>query len=245
MPHLHVQLNCCWLPGTPVLPVGRNSSPARKRSSYVSFRVPFTTSKSSERICCRGAQRMSNLPVSSLHFPSSEQQSVSQLLASLRRSALTIANRLRSIELDARFVWEVAQHYNLPLIANERCGSWYIPPDAKSGSVYFKSTDGHTGQWDFNFRRLNLQLLPIARHHGGCIIVDSTRRGKREYPCATPLLICIHSDGMNGNSNAGCVVENSSNMVCRLEQGSLSVQHMVAQCEFPSRLPWSFGAVAD
>ncbi|RAL02085.1 initiator tRNA phosphoribosyl transferase family protein [Aspergillus ibericus CBS 121593] len=116
--------------------------------------------------------------VSSLHFPSAEQQSISQTLSALRRSALSVTNRLRSIEADAAFVREVADHYNLPLIANERCGSWYIPPEVKSGSAYFKSTDGHTGQWDFSFRRLNLQLLPIAREHGGCIIVDSTRRGK-------------------------------------------------------------------
>ncbi|KAL4784647.1 tRNA A64-2'-O-ribosylphosphate transferase [Aspergillus varians] len=116
--------------------------------------------------------------ISSLHFPSTEQPSVSQTLASLRRSALTVTNRLRSIEADATFVREVADHFGLPLVANERCGSWYIPPDIKSGSAYFKSTDGHTGQWDFSFRRLNLQILPLAREHGGCIIVDSTRRGK-------------------------------------------------------------------
>ncbi|KAJ5463137.1 hypothetical protein N7475_008081 [Penicillium sp. IBT 31633x] len=113
----------------------------------------------------------------SLHFPSA-QQSISQTLSSLRRSALSVSNRLQSIETDATFVQEVADHYGLPLVANERCGSWYIPPTAKTGSAYFKSTDGHSGQWDFSFRRLNLQLLPLARDHGGCVIVDSTRRGK-------------------------------------------------------------------
>lgn len=104
--------------------------------------------------------------VSSLHFPSAE-HSISQTLSSLRRSALSLTNRLRSIQSDAHFVQDVANHYDLPLVANERCGSWYIPPDAKAGSAYFKSTDGHTGQWDFSFRRLNLQVLPIARDHGG------------------------------------------------------------------------------
>lgn len=102
----------------------------------------------------------------SLHFPSA-QQSISQVLSSLRRSALSVSNRLESIETDAAFAQEVAGHYDLPLVANERCGSWYIPPAAKSGSAYFKSTDGHSGQWDFSFRRLNLQLLPLAREHGG------------------------------------------------------------------------------
>ncbi|KAJ5785925.1 uncharacterized protein N7503_011137 [Penicillium pulvis] len=112
-----------------------------------------------------------------LHFPSA-QVSISQTLSSLRRSALSVTNRLQSIEADAAFVQEVAEQYGLPLIANERCGSWYISPDAKKGSAYFKSTDGHTGQWDFSFRRLNLQLLPLANEYGGCVIVDSTRRGK-------------------------------------------------------------------
>ncbi|KAJ5966398.1 hypothetical protein N7481_013112 [Penicillium waksmanii] len=113
----------------------------------------------------------------SLLFPSA-QTSISQTLASLRRSALSVSNRLKSIETDAEFVREVAEHYGLPLVANERCGSWYIDPETKSGSAYFKSTDGHSGQWDFSFRRLNLQLLPLARENGGCVIVDSTRRGK-------------------------------------------------------------------
>lgn len=102
----------------------------------------------------------------SLHFPSA-QTSISQTLSSLRRSALSVSNRLQSIETDAVFVQEVAQHYDLPLVANERCGSWYIDPEGKAGSAYFKSTDGHTGQWDFSFRRLNLQLLPLANQYGG------------------------------------------------------------------------------
>lgn len=105
--------------------------------------------------------------ISDLHFPSTEQQTISQTLSSLRRSALSITNRLRSVQSDASFVQEVADQYDLPLVANERCGSWYIPPNAKAGSAYFKSTDGHTGQWDFSFRRLNLQVFPVAREHGG------------------------------------------------------------------------------
>ena len=35
------------------------------------------------------------------------------------------------------------------------------------------------GQWDFNLRRGNLHLLDIINKYQGCIIVDSTRRGKR------------------------------------------------------------------
>ena len=99
-------------------------------------------------------------------------------LKELRRSTLSISNRLRSILKDAEFVQDVAAEYKLPLIANERCGSWYIPSEKKAGSAYFKSTDGHAGQWGFSLRRLNLQILEIIGQQGGCVIVDSTRRGK-------------------------------------------------------------------
>ncbi|KAJ3107880.1 hypothetical protein HDU97_002812 [Phlyctochytrium planicorne] len=46
-------------------------------------------------------------------------------------------------------------------------------------SVYFKSTDGHYGNWDFNMRRLNSHILEVIADNHGCIIVDSTRHGKR------------------------------------------------------------------
>ena len=68
--------------------------------------------------------------------------------------------------------------------------------------AYFKSTDGHHGNWSFNLRRPNLHLLPVTTAHGGyehfqlvalpfffgepgallqyrIILVDSTRAGKR------------------------------------------------------------------
>ena len=35
--------------------------------------------------------------------------------------------------------------------------------------AYFKSTDGHHGNWSFNLRRPNLHLLPIAAAHGGYV----------------------------------------------------------------------------
>jgi len=79
---------------------------------------------------------------------------------------------------DAAFAKVISNQYNLPLIANERCGSWYIDPSDKAGSAYFKSTDGHHGQWDFSLRRLNLQLIPVLGNSGGAVVVDSTRRGK-------------------------------------------------------------------
>jgi len=109
---------------------------------------------------------------------SSHNPSLYANIRSIRRSALSIPNRLKSILEDANFAKQVSKYYNLPLVANERCGSWYIHPSDKGGSTYFKSTDGHHGQWDFSPRRLNLQLLRILTAHGGAVIVDSTRRGK-------------------------------------------------------------------
>jgi len=35
------------------------------------------------------------------------------------------------------------------------------------GSAYFKSTDGHTGEWSFSLRRLNLQLFEVIGAYGG------------------------------------------------------------------------------
>jgi tRNA A64-2'-O-ribosylphosphate transferase len=99
-------------------------------------------------------------------------------LSSLKRSALSIHNRLTSIISDSDFVASVSEAYQLPLVANERCGSWYIPPEKKTDGVYFKSTDGHMGEWGFSLRRLNLQLLDVVKSHGGAVVVDSTRRGK-------------------------------------------------------------------
>ncbi|MCJ1256820.1 hypothetical protein MMC24_004644 [Lignoscripta atroalba] len=112
-----------------------------------------------------------------LVFPNAS-HNFSKTLSSLKQATLSITNRLRSIEQDSLFVKHVSDIYQLPLIANERCGSWYIPQEDKEGSAYFKSTDGHQGQWSFSKRRLNLQVLDIIGNHHGCIVVDSTRRGK-------------------------------------------------------------------
>ncbi|KAI4951197.1 hypothetical protein J4E91_003903 [Alternaria rosae] len=119
------------------------------------------------------------LKESDILFPHlSNTPNLSSTLSSLRRSTLSTHNRLHSIISDSIFVSSVASAYDLPLIANERCGSWYIPPTQKSGSVYFKSTDGHMGEWSFSLRRLNLQLLDVVEKFGGAVVVDSTRRGK-------------------------------------------------------------------
>ena len=105
---------------------------------------------------------------SSLLLPHAS-QSISCTLTSLKRSTLSITNRLYSIHRDSIFVQDISSSLNLPLIANERCGSWYVPPERKSGSAYFKSTDGHCGQWRFSMRRLNLQILDIIGESGGWV----------------------------------------------------------------------------
>src|SRR5215217_2303220 len=53
---------------------------------------------------------------------------ISSLSNSIRDAArLSISNRLHSVFADAAFVRRAAYAYALPLVANERCGSWYVP----------------------------------------------------------------------------------------------------------------------
>lgn len=106
--------------------------------------------------------------ISGLHF-SVNAHNFSTTLSSLKRSTLSTHNRLRSIQHDSHFVQSVASRHSLPLIANERCGSWYIPPGKKAASAYFKSTDGHFGKWAFSLRRLNVQILETIGPAGGCV----------------------------------------------------------------------------
>lgn len=99
-------------------------------------------------------------------------------LNSIRKQSRSVCNRVQSILYDTEFVLATQTYFQKPLVANRRCGSWYVPPENAAASCYFKSTDGHTSQWQFSTRRLNLHLLPIIEEHKGIIIVDSTRRGK-------------------------------------------------------------------
>ena len=112
------------------------------------------------------------LDPSQLLFPSAH-TTLNQTLTSLKRKDLSISNRLHSILGDAAFVEKVASSFQLPLIANERCGSWYVQPERKAGSAYFKSTDGHHGQWSFSLRRLNLQVLDVIGKNDGHVLLYS------------------------------------------------------------------------
>lgn len=153
------------------------------------------------------AQPLDRINQSDIIFPHlSNTPSFSSTLSSLKRSALSITNRLTSITKDSEFVARVAAAYDLPLVANERCGSWYIPLQLKTESVYFKSTDGHMGEWAFSLRRLNLQLLDVVSRHGGCVVVDSTRRGK-SMPDAlsktVPFWCCVINRAVFGGGGKG------------------------------------------
>lgn len=106
-----------------------------------------------------------------LLFPSASQP-ISKTASAISKSALSITNRLHSIVQDAAFVSDVAKALDLPVVANERCGSWYVAPELKKGSAYFKSTDGHWGQWGFSLRRLNLDVLKLAGEGSGYVSLD-------------------------------------------------------------------------
>lgn len=54
---------------------------------------------------------------------------------------------------------------------------------------YFKSTDGHNGNWSFSCTRLNLHVAEVAARQGGVIIVDATRKGKR-FPVSPECWCC-------------------------------------------------------
>lgn len=111
---------------------------------------------------------MTNPLPSDLHFLSSTTPSLSTILTTLRRTNLTIHNRLTSCLADSAFVLRVQTAFaSRPLVANERCGSWYVRPEHKAGSAYFKSTDGHERAWKFSTRRLNLHLVEEIERNDG------------------------------------------------------------------------------
>lgn len=104
---------------------------------------------------------------------SSISPSLSTVTTAIRRSTRSsLRNRLRSIYQDSLFVQRVSDAFGLPLVPNARAGDWYVPSGGSGsgsggGGAYFKSTDGHTGQWKFSLRRLNLGVLDVVAEHGG------------------------------------------------------------------------------
>jgi Rit1 N-terminal domain len=88
--------------------------------------------------------------------------------------ALVGTNPLKKLLFSA----QAKANYLYDNTANLRCGAWYTPPSITAGSSYFKSTDGHMSEWGFSLKRSNLDVAELILKHHGCIIVDSTRRGK-------------------------------------------------------------------
>ncbi|KAJ0091739.1 hypothetical protein Patl1_13335 [Pistacia atlantica] len=104
--------------------------------------------------------------------------SIYRAARSIKRRRNSLYNALRSIYEDSVFVGEISHLWpQIPLLVNLRCGLWYSPNF--HSTCYFKSTDGHTNNWSFNTSRLNLHVALLAGQKGGCMIVDSTRKGKR------------------------------------------------------------------
>ena len=106
-----------------------------------------------------------------------QHNSVGRVLRQLKKEDSSLFNCACSVSNDASFVEEVSKLYpHLPVVANLRCGLWYVRQG--DPTCYFKSTDGHNGNWSFSTTRLNLHVAELAAAKGGCIIVDATRRGK-------------------------------------------------------------------
>ena len=120
-----------------------------------------------------------------------------------------ILNRLKSICYDSAAVNKLCDELpNAALVANLRCGAWYCK-DPNVKTCYFKSTDGHNKQWDFNTRRLNMDLLRLvysnANAYSAVIIVDATANKRKVYPDALSKTIPIWAYIINKyfNNNRG------------------------------------------
>ncbi|CAG8661712.1 7719_t:CDS:2 [Acaulospora colombiana] len=91
------------------------------------------------------------------------------VLKSIRGEATDIYNRIQSIHEDSQFVTMIADQFpKYPMFG--KILSYSVVQrllEDRPEHVYFKSTDGHFGQWSFNLRRANLHLLPLICEHGG------------------------------------------------------------------------------
>ena len=120
----------------------------------------------------------------------STQESLHLLKRRVHKTTHNRESHLKSILLDSVTVEEVRAFVQdsgggdenqkkevIPMMANLRNGLWYARNF--DGNCYFKSTDGHTNVWQFSLTRLNLNVVSAACKHGGALLVDSTRTGKR------------------------------------------------------------------
>ncbi|CAN8074042.1 unnamed protein product [Agarophyton chilense] len=109
-----------------------------------------------------------------------------QILKSLRKVERGLRARLLSIAHDSCVALQIYQSLfpedDIPIFANARAGSWYVPPSVRQRPTYtaaFKSADGHYGQWSSSLRRPNMHVLKAALDFGAVVLIDVTRRGKR------------------------------------------------------------------
>ncbi|MCJ1461838.1 hypothetical protein MMC07_000437 [Pseudocyphellaria aurata] len=140
----------------------------------------------------------------------------SRLLRKLRSQENSLYHCACSITHDISFVQTVCDLYpSLPVFANLRCGLWYVP--GSQNTCYFKSTDGHTNEWNFSLTRLNLHVAQQAAVYGGCIVVDATRRGKSfpVWPTASPTDV----DALV--NNAGRAIKDYTGVDCSTQRCSV------------------------
>ena len=159
-----------------------------------------------------------------------DQPSLTRILRDVKRQEHSVRNCVASVVYDARtFVRDVGKAYGWPMYGNRRCGAWYVPPDASSSSLsssssavssslppttklcYFKSTDGHVNKWGFSFARLNLHVALDAVRHGGCVVVDATRRGK------------MFPDALSKTVPIWCAVVNTAVALYRMDASTADV----------------------
>ncbi|CAF1870191.1 unnamed protein product [Brassica oleracea] len=154
--------------------------------------------------------------------PRTTRDSIYRVARSIKRRDNSLYNALRSIYQDSLFVDEISNLWpKLPLLANLRCGLWYSP--RFDATCYFKSTDGHTNNLSFNTSRLNLHLPLLAGEKGGCIIIDSTRKGKR-FPDSMsktiPMWCCVLNRSIHNHLKRLCNTNDQLN-----DAGFTSVDH--------------------
>eukprot|EP01036_Dinobryon_divergens_P057749 gene57749-77080_t len=115
-----------------------------------------------------------------------------QLKRAVHNDQHMLRNHLLSILKDSATVDEMKSVFpSFPSFGNLRSGAWYSCN--WDDLCYFKSTDGHHGQWGFSLARLNLNVAKRAIEAHGCQIFDSTASGKR-FPdslSATVPIWCI------------------------------------------------------
>jgi len=107
-----------------------------------------------------------------------------------KQQASRAKHRLLSILYDAQALALSTSKEHLCL-ANERCGSWYLP--SSTPSCYFKSTDGHVNTWQFSLKRLNLPVLQYLHQHNTITIVDASVRKRLPDSLSRtiPLWACV------------------------------------------------------